>query len=134
MGLRTTGKESLSQTFQLCYFSFSGLVGMGEEECPFHGPSLLAFVCKEGPRPFPPRPKLCPLCWGPHLHHKVAVCPCLGLKGSVSLSQTKSWGQGGVRGGLCTALRLAGGWDGREVLPFAFPSLGMKGKVGVLFS
>jgi len=47
----------------------------------------------------------------------------------------KAGGRVGL-GELCTAVRLAGGWGGREVLSSAaFPSLGMKGRVGAsLFS
>ena len=103
-------------------FPSQSWLGMGEGECPFHSPSLLAFVCRGQPRPLPPRPKLCPLCWGPHLHHKVAVCPCLGLKGSVSLSQTKSWGQGGVGGTLyCRKTCRRMGWERGSL--FLLPSL-----------
>lgn len=43
------------------------------------------------------------------------------------------WWWGGS--GLSTAVRLAGGWDRRELTPSAFPSLGMRENLGAfLFS
>lgn len=104
---------------------------MGEGECPFHGPSLLAFVCKAGPRPFPPKAQALSSVRGPSSASQSGRLSLSGFEGKCLPFSDEKLGAGWAKtGGLCTALRLAGGWDGRGVLPFAFPSLGMKGKRG----
>lgn len=57
MGLKTAGKESLSQAFQLGYFSFSGLVRDGGGGVSFSWPLPPCF-CLQGRAPplFPQGP------------------------------------------------------------------------------
>lgn len=55
MGLRTAGKESLSQAFQLCYFSFSGLVGNGGGGVSFSWPLPPCFCLQETAPPLSPK-------------------------------------------------------------------------------